>query len=467
MKKRLMTTLALSFMFLATLSGCSKKGLPPFEMPENGYDGSEVTITFYHAMGQDLQGKLNTYIEKFSKIHPNIIINEQYVGNYDAVRDQLVNEIAIGEGSNVAYCYPDHVALYNKANKVVTLDQFINDTKEYSYVDSEGNTISYTFGLTDEQKNDFVEPYYNEGKTYGDGLVYSLPFAKSTEVLYYNDTFFKEHNLSVPTTWDEMWRLCREIKKIDSNCIPLGYDSDSNLFITMCEQLGTGYTSDDSNEHFIFNNDKNKAWLKELKGYYDEGLFITKGLSGTYTSSLFTAAAKQGEQCCYMCIGSSAGASYQNPDKDSEGKYPFNVEIAPIPQHDVNNPKAIQQGPSICLFNNKDPQQVCASWLFMKFLCTSKEMQADMSKINGYTPILKSVSDIPVYAKWISDGKDIQAKATKVCIETRDSNFISPSFVGSSKARDQVGDALDAILSGTETIDEALQKAYDECVYSS
>ena len=71
--------------------------------------------------------------------------------------------------------------------------------------------------------------------------------------------------------------------------------------------------------------------------------------------------------------------------------------------------------------------------------------------------ILKSVSAIPVYSKWISDGKDIQAKATKVCIETRDSNFISPSFVGSSKARDQVGDALDAILSGTETIDEALK----------
>lgn len=465
--KKTISAFALSVLLLGTMTGCGNKGIAPFVMPENGYDGSEVTITFYHAMGQELQGKLKQHITKFESLYPNITVNEQYVGNYDAVRDQLVNEISIGEGSNVAYCYPDHVALYNKSKKVVTLDQFINDTKEYSYTTSDGETINYTFGLTQTQKDDFVEPYFEEGRTFGDGLLYSLPYAKSTEVLYYNETFFTQHNLNVPTTWDEMWEVCRQIKEIDPDCYPLGYDSDSNWFITMAEQLGTGYTSAEEGNHYIFNNDGNKAWLRDLKGYFDEGLFTTKGLLSTYTSSLFTAAANPGEVCCYMCIGSSAGASYQSPSKDSEGNYPFNVEIAPIPQHDLNNPKAIQQGPSVCIFNDKDPQKVCASWLFVKYLSTNQELQADMSKINGYTPILKSVSEIPVYKKWIEEGKDIQAKATKVCIEQRDSNFVSPSFVGSSAARDQVGDALDAILSGTKTIDQALQDAVDECEYSA
>ena len=465
--KKTISAFALSVLLLGTMTGCGNKGIAPFVMPENGYDGSEVTITFYHAMGQELQGKLKQHITKFESLYPNITVNEQYVGDYDAVRDQLVNEISIGEGSNVAYCYPDHVALYNKSKKVVTLDQFINDTKEYSYTTQDGKTVNYTFGLTQAQKDDFVEPYFEEGRTFGDGLLYSLPYAKSTEVLYYNETFFTQHNLSVPTTWDEMWEVCRQIKEIDPYCYPLGYDSDSNWFITMAEQLGTGYTSAEEGNHYIFNNDGNKAWLTELKGYFDEGLFTTKGLLSTYTSSLFTAAANPGEVCCYMCIGSSAGASYQSPSKDSEGNYPFNVEIAPIPQHDLNNPKAIQQGPSVCIFNDKDPQKVCASWLFVKYLSTNQELQADMSKINGYTPILKSVSEIPVYKKWIEEGKDIQAKATKVCIEQRDSNFGSPSFVGSSAARDQVRDALDAILSGTKTVDQALQDAVDECEYSA
>ena len=34
-----------------------------FTVPEGGYDGSEVTITFYHTMGSNLQTVLNLYIE--------------------------------------------------------------------------------------------------------------------------------------------------------------------------------------------------------------------------------------------------------------------------------------------------------------------------------------------------------------------------------------------------------------------
>ena len=467
MKKQLVVkTLALSFLLLGSLTGCGNKPLPPFEMPENGYDGSKVTITFYHAMGQELQGVLNNYIAKFEKEFPNIDVVEKYIGNYDAVRDQLVNEISIGEGANVAYCYPDHIALYNKSKRVVTLDQFINDTKTYSYTTSDGQTKEYTFGLTQEQKDDFIDVYLEEGRIFGDNLLYSLPFAKSTEILYYNKTFFDKHNLKVPTTWDEMWEVCAKIKEIDPKSIPLGYDSDSNFFITMCEQLGTGYTSSDSSEHFIFNNDENKKWLAELKTQYDNGYFTTKGLSGTYTSSLFTAASNPDEVCSYMCIGSSAGASYQSPEVDSEGKAPFDVEIAPIPQFDVENPKAVQQGPSLCIFNDKNPQEVVASWLFVKYLETNPYMQADMSVKNGYTPVLKSVSELDAYKQWMEEGVYLQAKATKVCVEQVESNFISPAFIGSSKARDEVGSALDAVLSGSKTIDEALQDAYDECAYS-
>ena len=469
MKKQIVTTFALSFLLLGTLVGCGgKKALPPFEMPENGYDGSKVQITFYHAMGQELQGKLRQHVEKFEELYPNIDVVEKYIGNYDAVRDQLVNEIAIGEGANVAYCYPDHIALYNKSKKVVTLDQFMDDQTERSYVAADGKTINYTFGLTKEQKDDFVEPYLEEGRIFGDGKTYSLPFAKSTELLYYNKDFFDKHNLQIPTTWDEMWEVCRQILKIDPKSIPLGYDSDSNWFITMCEQLGSGYTSSDPANHFVFNNDANKTWLLDLKAKYEEGLFTTKGLLGTYTSAIFTETSQADDVMrSYMSIGSSAGATYQRPAMDSNGNYPFEVAVAPIPQVDVKNPKAIQQGPSLCIFNDKNPQEVCASWLFVKFLETNLELQADMSKINGYTPVLKSVSEIPVYKKWIEQGKDIQARATKVCIEERDSNFVSPAFVGSSKARNEVGAALDAVLSGSKTVDVALQDAQDECEYSS
>ena len=63
--------------------------------------------------------------------------------------------------------------------------------------------------------------------------MYTLPMSKSTEALYYNKTFFEKNGLSVPTTWDEMEAVCARIKEIDPACVPLGYDSEANWFITM------------------------------------------------------------------------------------------------------------------------------------------------------------------------------------------------------------------------------------------
>ena len=51
-----------------------------------------------------------------------------------------------------------------------------------------------------------------------------LPFNKSTDVLIYNKTFFDENNLSVPTTWDEMEQVSKQIKELTGNAA-LGFDA--------------------------------------------------------------------------------------------------------------------------------------------------------------------------------------------------------------------------------------------------
>ena len=111
-----------------------------------------------------------------------------------------------------------------------------------------------------------------------------MPFSKSTEVLYYNKTFFDEHDLTLPTTWDELEALCRQIKAIDPTCIPLGYDSEANWFITMCEQYGSPYTSAEEGNHFLFNNDTNKAFVREFRQWYKDGLITTQAIYGLFSS---------------------------------------------------------------------------------------------------------------------------------------------------------------------------------------
>ena len=442
-------------------------GMASYDVPEVGYDGSAVTIVFYHSMGAKLQGVLNTYIEEFNKLYPNITIEHSSMGDYDGVRDQIKTQLTAGEQPNIAYCYPDHVALYNVAKKVIPLDNFIASTIEVT--DAQGNTT--VLGLTDEQKADFIEGYYKEGAAFDTlGTMYTLPMSKSTEALYYNKTFFEENGLKVPTTWEEMEQVCAAIKAIDPDCVPLGYDSEANWFITMCEQYGSPYTSLDKNDHFQFNNETNRGFVKKFNEWFQKGYVTTEAIYGTYTSGLFTAT--EGQRC-YMVIGSTGGASYQTPPT-VDGNPLFETGMATPPQVNPAAPKVISQGPSLCLFDSENPQEVVASWLFMKFLTTNVAFQAEFSMASGYAPVIKSVQENPTYQAWLekaSGYNNLTALSVKLALSQSDAYFVSPAFNGSSTARTEVGALLLKCLSAEAgdnldaIINEAFQDAIDECEY--
>lgn len=455
--------LAIVVACFATLAACNNNRGPKanFNVPDGGYDGSEVTIRFDHTMGANLREVLDAYIVEFNKLYPNIHIEHSQVGGYEDIRDQVITQLSAGEQPDIAYCYPDHVAMFNLSGKVVQLDNLIASEIEEERADGTTERL----GLTQDQINDFVPAYYNEGKQFGDELMYTMPFLKSTEVLYYNKTFFEAEGISVPTTWDEMEAVCARIKEIDPTSIPLGYDSEANWFITMCEQQGSGYTSADENNHFLFNNDKNKAFVQRFKEWYQNTYVTTQTIYGAYTSGLFV---NQEGSRSYMSIGSSAGATHQRPDKVN-GEYPFDVGIAPIPQLNPDNPKVISQGPSVCIFNKDDPQKVVASWLFVKFLTTSVDFQAEFSMASGYVPVIKSVTQNEAYANFLENangGSHIAALSAKVCTSQVDAYYTSPAFVGSAKARDEVNALMVAALSGEKTIDKAFTDAIAECEYA-
>lgn len=474
MKKIISTVLAILIVFSCSLTALVSCGKPEekvaadFVMPEGGFDTSKpVEITFYHSMGKTLQEVLDYTIQDFNEKYPNVTVKHKSYGDYDGVLSQISTEITVGNQPNIAYCYADHVALYNVSQAVQTLDVFMNDE---------------TYGFSDAELADFIDGALDEGKSFGDDKTYLIPIAKSTEVLYYNKTFFDKHNLTVPTTWDEMYTLCKQIKNIIATenegkaakdrivCTPLGYDSESNWFITMCEQYGSDYTSATDAENFRFYNDKNIEFVETFNSWYKEGLVTTQTLSGGYTSDLFKGA--QSGAISYMCIGSTGGATYQQP-KNNNGVYEFEVGIAPIPQVDVSNPKVISQGPSICIFKNDDPQEVLASWLFMKHLATDVNFQASVSMANGYAPVIKSIQQNEIYADFLASAEvngteNIQAYAVKVALSQSPYYFVSDAFNGSSVARTQVGLLLAKCISysGTDIkkfIEDAFTNAVGQC----
>ena len=469
MKKTIVVLALVLALVMSVFAGGGKEksgASSTFHVPEGVYDGSAVTITFYHTMGSNLAEVLAQYIEEFNALYPNITVNATQVGSYDDVRDQISTEITVGNQPNIAYCYPDHVALYNMAGVVATLDDLIESSEVVTRADGSTETL----GLTEAQKADFIEGYWNEGKQFGDGLMYTLPWSKSTEVLYYNKTFFDNNGIKVPTTWDEMEEVCAAIKAIDPASIPLGYDSEGNWFITMTEQLESPYTSA-LEPHYLFDNETNREFVKRFRSWYQKGYLTTQTLYGAYTSGLFVA--ENGTRS-YMSIGSSAGATHQRPTKGADGNYPFEVGIATIPQVNPDRPKVISQGPSVCIFNKSNPQEVIASWLFVKYMTTSTDFQAEFSMTSGYVPVLKSVADHPVYKEFVSKangGDYISALSASVCLSQQEAYYTSPAFNGSSTARSQVQNLLARSLSAQgnddEVIDKAFKEAITECEYQN
>ncbi len=447
MKKVLVSLLLVVSLLLGIFSMAScTKPMPDFEMPEGGFNvDNKVEITFWHTMGAGLQTQLESAIKRFNKLYPNITIVHKQRGGYDDVRNDVSKALMAQNQPNLAYCYPDHIALYNTSGGVVTLDQFFEYDQEITRADGSKEI----FGLTDEQIEDFVESYLEEGRVFGDGKTYSLPLSKSTELLYYNADFFEKHDLEVPTTWEEMEAVCKRIKEIDPNSIPLGYDSEANWFITLCAQYGYPYTSLEEGNHFQFANEDNYKFVKMIRDWYKKGYVTTQEIYGAYTSTLFTVTAKD-EIKSYMSIGSSGGASHQAPTADGDGKFPFTVGIATIPQVDPENPKAISQGPSLCILQDEDPQKVLASWLFVKFLTTDVGFQADFSKASGYVPVIKSAKNDPFYTRFLNGANGttgITALSAKVCLDQPETTFFtSPAFNGSTVAREQVGIMIKRVL---------------------
>lgn len=409
------------------------------------------TVTFWHTMGQANQALLDRMISEFEAANPGIKIAAYSQGGYDDIAGKLRDAIPAGTTPSLSFCYPDNVASYLSAGAVENLAPYV-DNEEYGFTEAEGGV------------SDFIASYWNEGKNYQEEGLYSLPYAKSTEALFYNKTVFEEMGYTVPTTWEEMWTLCRKMKTdLGSKIVtPLGYDSDSNLFITKCEQEGIPYTSAAGDDHFLFVNDKAKAMVGGLKALYDEGLFITKGTqpNSTYTSTQFTNAK------ILMSIGSTGGTTYNK-------SLNFEVGVAPIPKGTING-HVVSQGPSICIFKRAKAEEKVAAWKFYKHI-TNTINSANFSISTGYEPVRTSSLESDMYKEYLTtayntDGstKNLLAAAA-VCTRdnyaTKNLYFTSPVFNGSDTARDEVGGIISNVLLGTKTIDQAFTDALTNCLF--
>lgn len=454
--------ISLALLFTLTLSAMAfsscRFGTPNhMDYLNSTYDGSEVTIEIWHTFATSSGvSPIERASYEFKKLYPNITIKTRVFGHYEQIYE-FVTECTDETMPNLVFCSPSTLMAYHENDMLVSLDHFINNK----------NIIASTnemTGFTQAQIDDFVDTFYNEGKIFGSDTLYSLPFVKSTDLLYYNKSVFDELGLKVPTTWDEMEQCFEVLKEAYPDCTPLGYQSTENLFITLAAQYGSDYTS--ANGEYLFVNDKNKAFVSKFAEWYQKGyLTLSEFEYGPYDD--FANAQT------LMYVGNSVGIMYFYPTK-IDGEFTFELGAAPIPQFDPSNPKTVAEGEaSICLIENQNSQEVYASWLFLKYLMTDMEFQARSATQYNSMPVLNSVKDSDEYKTYVNNSftnGSLRYIAMELVPLQADSCFTTPIFEGYEKARENVGLLVRSIFEkyqlgadNSAMIDEEFQKALDEC----
>ena len=463
MKKILAMGLVLSMLLLCGCHGT--RDTAAFAVPDT-FDPEQIHEITFWAKNDTNMTQVEIYhdaIAAFEQIYPNIHVNMRLYTDYGRIYNDVITNISTGTTPNVCITYPDHIATYlTGENLVVPLDALMADEK---------------FGLGGEalrfdgpERSELIPEFLEECKI--GGITYAMPFMRSTECCYVNRDMVEKLGFSLPRqlTWDFVWEVSDAAMEKNPDgtfkvngqkvLIPFIYKSTDNMMIQMLRQLDAPYSTE-SGEIGIF-NDTTKELLYTVADHVKKGSFSTFKIS-SYPGNFLNAGQ------CIFAVDSTAGATWMgaeaplcdiSPDKLVD----FHTEVMEIPQFDPEHPQMISQGPSVCIFNHEDPQEVLASWLFVQFLL-SNEVQIPYAQTEGYVPVTVKAQQDSGYQTYLSRSGadndlhyDIKIKASQLLMEHTAHTFVTPVFNGSASLRNAAGQMIENVTKSTrrkQTVDEA------------
>ena len=477
--KRLLSALpvlALTAGCCLTLTGChGREGLAAFEIPAEFDVSQNYEITFW-AKNDTNKTQTDIYekaIDDFEALYPNITVNLRLYTDYGKIYNDVITNIATDTTPNVCITYPDHIATYlSGTNLVVPLEELFADEK-YGLG---GSDIRFDSPTTAE-----IIPQFLEECSFG-GHYYAIPYMRSTEACYINKTYVEALGYTLPDvlTWDFVWEVSEAAMAQDSDgnylvngqkvMIPFIYKSTDNMMIQALKQQNAGYSTEDG-EILLF-HETTEAFLRTIAKHAESGAFSTFKIS-SYPANFLNAGQ------CIFALDSTAGATWMgssaplcdiSPDKSVE----FETTVMTIPQFDTDNPQMISQGPSVCIFNKTDSQEVLASWLFAQYLLTN-DVQIAYSETEGYVPVTSKAQNAPEYQDYLSrcgeDNStyyDIKIQAASLLLDNVGHTFVTPVFNGSTSLRDAAGHLIETTVKSVnrkQTVDDAfIEKLYDDTV---
>ena len=445
---------------------------------------AKIEIVIWTTYNDTYQAIINNAIAEFAELEPDVVVkNVKQQGSYQDLAKMCVDGFAVDNYPDMVAAYPDSVSDFINNAKGLDMTPYMEDPE---------------IGWTEEDYADIPEAYINLGRQYIIDGTYSLPASKSTEAMYYNQDVLIGLDLSAydndehpvnngqpltddyiqHLTWDELFENLvpaldaydqaqdANHKIIDRESFTdwawVGYDSDDNLFITLAEQYGYGYTSIDpitGKGQLNFNNDGMKNLMKKFKGYNDKHYFTTKGVINTNVNYRSTVDAM------LFSIGSTGGVKYQFADSTKH-----NVGVASIPYAAEGRKRVISQGPDFAFLDHDDVNRAKAIWLFFK-LFTSTKYNCEWAMTSGYSPIRYSVMETADYLAYSNvEAQDehtidrLYALNARYAASVGKYSFSSPVFKGSATARVEVGKIYTKCVAAGNNLDAQIDEIFQTAI---
>ena len=443
MKKAIALLLTLVFL-LGCLSGCGTTS--PLNPKE------PVTLTMWHNYGGDMQQAMDYLIDQFNSTvgkEQGIVIDVTAISSSSELNKSLT---MIVNGDPGAPDMPDIFTGYPKLAIQFWEKGLLTDLDNY---------------FTEDELSAYVEAFVEEGRL-SDGGLYVFPIAKSTEVLYVNQTLFDRFadatgaSAYMLSTFEGIAELSQMYYEWSGGKQFYAADSWFNFVEVGMAQLGgsifegEALSLDGDGFAHIFET----VYAPAVEG----GIAIYDG----YSSDL----SKTGDLVC--STGSSAGILFYGDTITYADGAVENVEysILPYPVFENGTKTALQRGGGLMVAKSEEKKEYAAG-VFIKWL-TAPEQNMSFVANTGYLPVTRQAfeNELSTHMDTVEDPR-IRKMLTSVLAMYEDYSFFtaptyanfdsdSDAFEESFKDllvghRDRYLEGIDKIFPASEALKELIQ----------
>ncbi|SDM21497.1 carbohydrate ABC transporter substrate-binding protein, CUT1 family [Paenibacillus sp. OK060] len=326
-----------------------------------------VEISFYYPVNvggpltKVIDGMSASFMEKF----PDIKVKPVYTGNYGDNTIKIQAGVQAKQPPDVAVMMSTELYSMMNTDAIIPLDDFIAKDAEYN-------------------KDDFYPAFVED--TQADGHTYSVPFQRSTIILYYNKDMFKAAGLDPnkpPTNWDELVEYAGKLNRDGHTGLEIPGNDDSYWMFQMLARQNTSDPKQsimgDDGRKANFNTPENVEALQFWLDLSHKYKVMPEGVidwAATPTDFI--------EGKTAMMMHTSGNLT----NVKTNAKFDFGVAFAPANKQ-YGSPTG---GGNMYIFKDTTPEKQAAAWEFAKYM-TAPEQAALFSSSSGYVGVRKSTYD--------------------------------------------------------------------------